>query len=144
MFKNFFKAEKPQVSVSSADDKSFKINDYYGRFTLDDIDREVDSVKLEKLREEVRLDYKNNQATFEQNGNIKTKKHMNFCRFMLARIEQRIKEIERLEAANNRLITLVNKNPEKRWKAIVEHIVQLYPGINLQEIISKIESGGFR
>jgi len=118
MFKNFFKSEKPQVKEEPAVDKSFKINDYYGRFTLEEIDAEVDTMKLQKLQEEVRLDYKNNQATFEQNGNIKTRKHMNFCRFMLSRIEQRISEIKKVQNLSRDLIKYKRASPDK-WKLIV-------------------------
>ncbi|MGJ1359479.1 hypothetical protein ACR79K_22525 [Sphingobacterium siyangense] len=140
MFKNFFKTEKPQVKEEPAVDKSFKINDYYGRFTLEEIDAEVDVMRLQKLQEEVRLDYKNNQATFEQNGNIKTRKHMNFCRFMLSRIEQRISEIRKVQSLSRDLIKYKRASPDK-WKLIVSIIVERYPGVDLQHIEQIIEKG---
>lgn len=140
MFKNFFKSEKPQVKEEPAVDKSFKINDYYGRFTLEEIDAEVDVMRLQKLQEEVRLDYKNNQATFEQNGNIKTRKHMNFCRFMLSRIEQRISEISKVQSLSRYLIKYKRASPDK-WKLIVSIIVERYPGVDLQHIEEIIEKG---
>ena len=140
MFKNFFKSEKPQVKEQPAVDKSFKINDYYGRFTLEEIDAEVDLMKLRKLQEEVRLDYKNNQATFEHNGNIKTRKHMNFCRFMLSRIEQRMLEIVKIKKLSQDVIKYKRASPDK-WKLMVSIIVERYPGVDLQHIDEIIEKG---
>lgn len=140
MFKNFFKSEKPQVKEEPAVDKSFKINDYYGRFTLEEIDAEVDVMRLQKLQEEVRLDYKNNQATFEQNGNIKTRKHMNFCRFMLSRIDQRISEINKVQNLSRDLIKYKRASPDK-WKLMVSIILERYPGVDLQHIEQIIEKG---
>lgn len=135
----FDKLFKKQEEVQSEAPKQFYINDYYGRFTLDEIDNEVEIIKLQKRLEEVRLDYRNNQANYEENQDLRTKKQVNFCRFMIARINQRIEEVRAIEFANNKILHLVAKTPEKRWKAIVEHVAKLYPGINLEEIILKTE-----
>ncbi|MGA6117464.1 hypothetical protein [Sphingobacterium anhuiense] len=135
----FDKLFKKQEEVQSEAPKQFYINDYYGRFTLEEIDNEVEVIKLQKRLEEVRLDYRNNQANHEVKQDLRSRKQMNFCRFMIARISQRIEEIKVIESANSRILHLVAKTPEKRWKAIVEHVAKLYPGINLEEIILKTE-----
>lgn len=137
MFDKLF--NKSTENQAPVEQKPFSITNYYGRFTLEDIDAEPEPIKLNKMLAEVQLDYQNNRVTFEETGNLKTKKHMNFCRFMIARITQRIDEIKAIESANNKLLHLIAKTPEKRWKAIVEHVAKLYPGINLEEIILKTE-----
>jgi len=143
MFKNLFKKDaqvEHEPSVLSLDiSTEYKIQDYFGRFTLSDIDNEVDLIKLNKTRSEVRLDFENNKLNYESTLKVKCKKHMNFCRFMLSRIDQRINQISSIQASNTRLLQRISKTPDKRWEAITKHIVELYPGINLEEIILKVD-----
>lgn len=144
MFKNLFKKDAPmeqETTLQSSDAaNAYKIQDYFGRFTLSDIDNEIDLIKLNKTRSEVRLDYENNRLNYETTMDVKNKKHMNFCRFMLSRIDLRIGEITSIQASNSRLLQRINKTPDKRWQSITKHIVELYPGINLEEIILKVDA----
>lgn len=135
---NIFK-KKDERSEGSAQNKKFQITDYYGRFTLDDIDSEIDVIKLNKLHAEVRLDYENNRVSYDETGNIKTKKQINFCRFMLARIEQRISELKKIKDLSRDIIKFKRAAPDK-WKLMVAIIVERYPGVDLNHINEIIDS----
>lgn len=138
MFNNLFKKEAPKEQKREITSVNSKPQDYYGRFSLEDVDRCIDDIQLNRWQSEVQLDFDNNKVRFEETQLIRYKKHMNFCKFFMHRIRERQTEIDKIEAANNRLLTRLTKTPEKKWKAIIDHIIELNPGINLQEILFKI------
>lgn len=119
--------------------ENFGPKNYYSRFSLDDVDNSIDVIQLKKWLAEVQLDYENNKVKMQESNDLKYKKHMNFCLFYIKRIKERMAEINLIEASNRRFIQNVNDNDDKLWQSIVQHIIELYPGINLQEIMLKID-----
>lgn len=133
--------KRSENSKGETERKSFSPNDYYGRFTLEAIDNEVDLITLNRRHSDVKLDFDNNRVTYNDTGESKSKKNMNFCRFMLSRIEQRIAEIKKIQDLSRDIIKYKRASPDK-WKLMVSLIVERYPGVDLDhinEIIDKAD-----
>ena len=133
---NFFKKETPK------EEKETKVSfpksrpeDYYGRFTISQVDEEIELFTLKRWLSEVRLDFDNNRAKFDDTGLTKYKKQMNFCYFFRCRIEQRILEISEIKELNRKILAKVNGNKTDRWKLLIEFITKRYPGVDLSEIM---------
>lgn len=134
--KLFKRSENPKGATEK---KNFLPNDYYGRFKLEDIDTEIDLITLNRRHAEVRLDFDNNRATYNDTGESRTRKHMNFCKFMLSRIEQRIAEIKKIQDLSRNIIKYKRASPDK-WKLMVSMIIERYPGVDLQHIEEIIDN----
>lgn len=138
MLENIFKkSEKVEVVQT----RGTKPEDYYGRFTLTDVDHEIDEIQLKRKLGEVELDFANNKVRYEETGDPKFKKHMNYCRFFISRIEQRISEIKKIQGLSRDVIKYKRASPDK-WKLMVSLIVERYSGVDINhinEIIDKAD-----
>lgn len=133
----FFKKETqvPEKSIRHSNFPSSRPENYYGRFTLTQVDDEVEENVLRKWLLEVKLDFDNNRIKFEESDLAKYKKQMNFCYFFRCRIEYRIKELLEIQDLNRKIISKLNGTKTDRWRLLVEFITKRYPGVKLNEIM---------
>ncbi|TDQ79549.1 hypothetical protein [Sphingobacterium yanglingense] len=137
MFDKLFKKEVQEPQKHESGFK--KPEDYYGRFTLDEIDNCVDDIQLKKWSHEIQLDFDNNKIRFLQCQEINYKKRMNFCKFFIYRIHERLEEIKRIKALSHNASTRIRKSSPDRWQLMVNAIIERYPGVDLQHIINIID-----
>lgn len=139
MLNNLFKKEAPQEPKKNFDNDRSKPENYYGRFKLEDVDDCVDEIQLNKWALEVQLDLENNKVNFERTQDLKYKKHMNFCKFFLYRIKDRIAEIKKVQHISRGVTSKIRKTSPERFQIMVNAIVERYPGVDLQHIINIID-----
>lgn len=134
---NFFKKEAQETEKNHNQNyfPASRPENYYGRFTLTQVDDEVDEYVLRKWLLEVKLDFDNNKIKFEESDLAKYRKQMNFCYFFRCRIEHRIKELLENQELNRKIISKLNGNKTDRWRLLVEFITKRYPGVKLSEIM---------
>ena len=134
---NLFKKESPREKEpnGSTNFPKARPEDYYGRFTLTQVDNEVEMYVLQRWLIEVRLDFDNNRIKYEDTGLSKYRKQMNFCYFFRCRIEQKINEIRDTQILNQKILSKFNGTKSDRWKLLVEFITKRYPGMDLSEIM---------